>query len=114
MQTLFNVAIRDYMSPPSVEKIKAGRYEGKPGDVITVDARDKYKVTGVIISIVNARNQEVECGIGVLNPFKCFEWNFEAKESNPLWQGGRIVVEIRDLPGNTVKSVLELNPDISA
>ena len=114
MQTLFNVAVRDFMSLPRIEKIRAGSYHGNPGDVITIEARDNYKVTGVIISIVNARKQEIECGIGVQNPFELFEWNFEAKETNPFWAGGRIEVVVRDLPGNTVKSVLELDPDTSA
>jgi hypothetical protein len=34
------------------------------------------------------------------------DWVYEAKEQNPFWQGGKIVVRVKDNPGNEVRSVL--------
>lgn len=107
-QTVYNIAVSDALTKPIINKIDPGRYEGKPGGVIVVDARDKYRVTGVMVSIIDSRGEEIECGIAVNDPLKSMDWVYEAKEQNPFWQGGKIVVTVRDNPGNEVRSVLGL------
>jgi hypothetical protein len=102
MQTVWNVAVADYMKKPQINEIDVHNYKGQAGNTIRVAARDNFQVAGVILSIVDAQGFEVEGGMAVEMPNG--NWIYKAMEPNPSWHGGRIVVRITDLPGNVVKT----------
>jgi hypothetical protein len=103
MQTIWNVAVADYMKKPQIKEIDVHNYKGQKGNTIRVAARDNYRVAGVIVSIVDARGFEVESGMAV-EMLSSNEWIYKAMEPNTSWQGGRIVVRVTDSPGNIVKT----------
>jgi hypothetical protein len=100
MQYAWNVAISDFMLNPEICEIKLEKYQGRRGDTIRVTAHDKYQVAAVIVTILNALGLEVESGMAVHMPNG--DWVYQAKEENPRWRGGSVVVEVRDVPGNRV------------
>jgi len=101
MQTVWNVAVADYMKKPQIKEIDIHNYKGQKGNTIRVVARDNYRVAGVIVSIVDAQGFEVESGMAVEMPNNC-DWIYKAMEPNLSGQGGRIVVRVTDSPGNVV------------
>jgi len=102
MQTIWNVAVADYMKKPQINEIDVHNYKGQKGNTIRVIAWDNYRVAGVIVSIVDARGIEVESGMAVEMPNS--NWIYKAMEQNPSWRGGRIVVRVTDSPGNLVQT----------
>lgn len=103
MQTVWNVAVADYMKKPQIEEIDISHYKGRKGNTIRVAARDNYRVAGVIVSIIDARGFEVESGMAV-EMYHAPDWIYKVMEPNPSWQGGRIVVRVSDSAGNVVKT----------
>jgi hypothetical protein len=101
MQTVWNVAVADYMKKPQIKEIDIHNYKEQKGNTIRVVARDNYRVAGVIVSIVDARGFDVESGMAVEMPNNC-DWVYKAMEPNPYMQDGRIVVRVTDSPGNVV------------
>jgi len=105
MQSAWNMAISDYMLNPEIGKIDLSEYHGKKGDIINVEAHDRYSVAAVLVFIYNALGQEVESGLAVSLPWEHI-WIYEAREDNRLWQGGKIVIRVCDSPGNVVTASL--------
>jgi hypothetical protein len=98
-QTVWNVAIADYMRRPEIAEIDVWNYKGKAGNTIRVKAIDNYIVASVIVTIINALGFEVESGMAVQMPGSEV-WVYKALEQNPEWRGGRVVVRVTDSPGN--------------
>jgi hypothetical protein len=107
MQTVWNVAVADYMKRPQITEIDVSRYRGLRGNIIRVRAKDNYFVAGVVVRIVDAQGVEVESGMAVSIPGRG-EWIYKALEENYGWKGGRVVVRITDLPGNVVRAEVSL------
>ena len=114
-QSAFNVAVRDYMTPPKIEKIDILQYKGEAGGVVRIDVEDLFEVKGVKVSIVDAAGIELEGGEAIPSPYySTFHWGYEAKTENPGWQEGRFIVTIRDIPGNEVSAILERDPSFKS
>ena len=62
------VAMTDFLHSPEVREIITRDYEGKPGDLIHVVARDDFKVAKVIVSILDPKGEILEKGICELDP----------------------------------------------
>jgi hypothetical protein len=104
MQTVWNVAVADYMKKPEIREVDLSSYRGKKGDTIQVNAQDNYRVAAVIVTILNAQGLETESGLAVeMLSQGC--WIYKVMAPVPGWEKGRIVVRVTDSPGNTVKSV---------
>jgi hypothetical protein len=95
----WNLAISDYLRNPKISEIDLEDYHGQKGDTIKVEAHDRFRVAAVIVTILNSLGFEVESGMAV-NVGDM--WVYEAKEHNPMWKGGKVIVEARDFPGNRV------------
>jgi hypothetical protein len=108
MQTVWNVCVADYMKKPEIQEIDVRNYKGQKGNTIRVTALDNYCVAAVIVTILNSQGFEVESGLAVEMPDGS-GWIYKAMETNPHWEGGRIVVTVKDSPGNTVKTFRELS-----
>jgi len=107
-QTIWNVAVADYMLNPTIDMIDLREYEGNKGDAIVVVANDKYAVASVVVSILDAQGLEVEKGNAVVDYTP--GWTYTAKKNNRKWKECRVVVEVTDVPGNIVSgfSMVEL------
>jgi hypothetical protein len=104
-QHKFNMAVADYMVKPKINEVDIDNYKGAEGNLIRVDASDNYKVAGVIVMILNAAGLMIESGMAVEYPYSgCGEWIYKTMESNPEWQGGKVVVRVTDSPGNIVQT----------
>jgi len=99
-QTVWNVAVADYMLNPTIDKIDVSEYEGKKGDTIVVIANDKYAVARVVVSILDAQGLEIESGAAVCDYTP--GWTYTSIKKNPKWKECRVNVEISDVPGNIV------------
>lgn len=108
--TVHNVAVKDFMTLPKINKIDIGLYKGEPGNFIIVDVFDLYEVKAVNVSIMDGAGAEIEGGAAVMVRDSYFHWTYETKTSIPGWQEGRFIIKIRDIPGNEVMAILEKDP----
>jgi hypothetical protein len=100
-QTLWNVAVSDYMLKPRMNEMLVMDKHGRKRNTSRNEAKDKAGVKGVIVSIVNSRGFEVEGGIADQMPYTG-HWVYNPEGNNPLWKGIKIVVKATDPPGNGV------------
>jgi hypothetical protein len=98
--TAYNIAFRDYMKAPVVKSIDLSKYNGQPGSLIIVKAKDDFRVASVHVSIHTATGVFIESGNAVLNPINRNKWNYTAIEANSNIGGFVIKAEAFDLPGN--------------
>jgi hypothetical protein len=102
-QTVWNVAISDYMKRPEIAEIDVWNYKGQTGNTIRVKASDNYGIVSVIVIIIKASGLEVERGMAVQMPGSEV-WVYKATEKNLEWIGGRVVVRVTDSPGNVTRA----------
>jgi hypothetical protein len=102
-QTVWNVAISDYMKRPEIADIDVWNYKGQAGNAIRVKASDNYGIASVVVMIFNASGFEVESGMAVQMPGSEV-WVYKTKEENTEWKGGKVVVRVTDRPGNVTQS----------
>jgi hypothetical protein len=100
-QTIWNVAVADYMLRPEITTTDISGYKGVKGDIIRVEAHDRYSIAAVLVFVYNALGLEVESGLATQNLSDGY-WHYRTQEDNPLWKGGRIVFRVSDSPGNVV------------
>ena len=107
--TPYNAAISDFMSRPVVERVDVSGYKGLPGNVVTVSVWDKWNIEGVDVVIFNARGEVIESGAAVPRQFSGnTEWDYTATVENPDYRSCRILVRVKDRPGNTVEAVVDV------
>src|ERR1039457_1629745 len=108
-QSIWQAAMSDFLKKPGISLIDAGGYKGRKGDVIRIRAVDNFLVSSILITIINALGIEVEsCVIPNPNPGSMVELEYKTMESNPDWQGGRVVVRVTDSPGNVANAFRDL------
>ena len=100
MQTVWNVAVADFMLNPTIDRMDVSNYGGKKGDTIVVVANDKYAVSSVVVSILDAQGLEIESGAAVCDWTP--GWTYTTVKNNRKWRGCKVVVEVTDRPGNVV------------
>jgi hypothetical protein len=105
-QSSWNASISDFLLKPEIKTIDTSKYNGKEGDIIKIDAYDKFKVASVIVMIINALGLQIENGPAVQKPTG--EWFYKVSAENPDWKGTRIVVKVSDLPGNVVQAEVDV------
>jgi hypothetical protein len=108
--TPYNAAISDFLSRPVVDRVDVTGYQGLPGNVVTVSVWDKWKVEGVSMVIFNVRGEVVECGAAVPREFsENTEWDYTATVENDDYKSCRILIRVKDRPGNVVESSVVFN-----
>ena len=93
MLNAYNVAVRDWFRPPVIHRL--GRY----GAAIRIWATDDVQVAGVTVFVKDEKGEILERGKAVQGRGDWWEYVPSAM--------GRVLVEARDLPGNTVTAELE-------
>ena len=108
----YQVAVADSMNSPIVDYIKTPDYTGAIGDVITIKARDDFKVVRVEVKIVSANGKIIEKGDATRLLRKPNIWKYKATAVNPTAKGTVIKIRAFDIPDNiglgeiTLKDVL--------
>jgi hypothetical protein len=101
--TTYNLALKDILNPPSIQKIDTSGYHGNPGDKIRVTADDIFALVKVAIRIVDANRNMVEEGVCVFS-LPTGTYDYSATKVVPDLSRVTVKVTARDMPGNeTVK-----------
>ena len=104
----FNMAIRDFMTPPTVELIDAVGYNGTAGSIISIIAEDDFRVIAAVVTIRTAAGDLLEKGHAILDPMNLAKWDYTATQVNPASAGSIISVVVRDVPGNTASKEITI------
>lgn len=100
----YALALKDAHSFPEVRRIITGKYKGAVADVITIRARDVFKLDNVRVVIMSAAGVLIEEGQAAAAGGRSKDWKYTATAANPALPGTRIIVTATDVPGNeTVK-----------
>lgn len=94
----YNMAFRDRFKAPVITEIDIGNYSGSPGDIIRIEAIDDFRVESVQVSILTAAGIVLEEGPAVASPEGT--WFYTATNVNANRAGGKVLVQVSDLPGN--------------
>ncbi|MGA3014400.1 MAG: hypothetical protein ABSD71_10240 [Bacteroidales bacterium] len=106
----YHAAISDFMTRPVIERVDVSDYQGHPGDVVTVSAWDKWNIEGVGIVIFNALGDVIEFGAAVPREFSGnMEWDYTATVEDVDYKSCRILVRVKDRPGNVVESEVDID-----
>ena len=105
----YHAAISDYLSRPVIERVDADGYKGLPGNVVTVSVWDKWEIEGVDMVIFNSLGEVIECGAAVPRQFSAnTEWEYKATVENDDYKSCRILVRVKDHPGNIVEAEVDI------
>ena len=96
----YALALKDAHSFPEVRRIITGKYKGIVGDVITIKAKDVFRLDNVKVVIMSAANALIEEGQAVAVGSKSKDWQYITTAANPAVPGTRIIITATDLPGN--------------
>ena len=96
----YHVALVDYLNAPTVDYVKAQQYTGAVGDIVTIKARDDFKVVRVRVEITNRIGEVLERGEAERFIRKPFIWKYKVSVTNPDIKGTVIRATAFDRPGN--------------
>ena len=105
----YQVAVADAMNSPIVVYIKTPDYSGAIGDVITIKARDDFKVVRVAVKIVSAHGKIIEKGDATRLLRKPNIWKYNATAFNATVKGTVIKIRAYDIPDNEGQGEITLN-----
>jgi hypothetical protein len=103
----FNRAVTDAYYPPKIIKVKTDKYSGRPGDSLTVEATDDFKVAVVRVTIHDANFRLIEEGDAVMQ-INELDWLYVVTAANESLAGSKITVVAADLPGNRTSLTVTL------
>ena len=106
---VYHAAMSDFMTKPKVQKVELTTYRGQPGNMIRISAWDKFRVETVSVMILNKMGQLIEKGPAVARTFSGNrEWDYIATVENVDYKSCRILVRVKDLPGNTIEAEADI------
>lgn len=97
--TPYNLALKDFFNPPVISGVDLTAYIGDVGNPISVSATDDTRLVDVTVQIFDDSDNLLEAGAAIQQGEQDV-WIYMATTSNSLPSGSRVVVEVRDLPGN--------------
>ncbi|MFA0962935.1 hypothetical protein AB9P05_14115 [Roseivirga sp. BDSF3-8] len=104
-----NLAVRDYMHAPEVEKVVAEAFRGKMGDVLEVYASDDFGICSLQVTVMDGRGMVLEggeCNDLVVNELYAYELKGDVDMVKGVW----VRVEAADAAGNVTVYEQELYP----
>ena len=106
---VYHAAMSDCMTKPKVQKVDLVSYRGQTGNVIRIRAWDKFRVETVNVMILNNKGQLIEKGTAVAKIFSGNrEWDYTATVENVDYKSCRILVRVKDRPGNVVEAEVDI------
>jgi hypothetical protein len=103
-QTAFNVAFIDAYYAPKITALRFDLYRGMAGDLIRITSTDKYKVTEVMVNIIDLNEKLVECGYAIRQT-NHGQWLYTATKTITKLPGTTVRVTAIDVPQN--RSIIE-------
>jgi len=94
-------AMTDYLRKPRMIDCNTDNYTGVVGTTIDVTAFDDFKLTSVQVKILSATGTVIEQGTAVSQTLTPSIYRYTATAANSTLRGSKIVVTLRDKPGNT-------------
>ena len=108
-QDVFHAAMSDCLTKPKIQKVDLTAYRGQPGSVIRIRAWDKFRVETVSVMIMNKMGQLIESGPAVAKSFSGNrEWDYVATVENVDYKSCRILLRVKDRPGNLVETEVDI------
>ncbi|MCF6407098.1 hypothetical protein L3C95_29655 [Chitinophaga filiformis] len=96
-QNAYNMAVKDAYRSPEIQSIRLEKEE------VVVTAKNEFRVAEVEVKVVDADGVVTESGQAVLG-WNGVDWHYKA---TALPAGGKVIVEVENLPGRyTVKELL--------
>lgn len=92
-----NLAIRDAMRAPVVERVDLSGYSGKAGQVVRIQATDDFRVVEVSVCVSNCLGEVIEEGNADLD---ANGWCYTARTEVAPGQSVLLTVRAKDTPGN--------------
>ena len=99
----YAAALADYLKRPVVESVDVSGYQGNAGDVIVVKASDVARTLMVAVSVFGVDGNVIDHGDAVENVFTD-SYVFRASHRNAFVRGSKVLVTVKDRPGNIVVS----------
>ena len=104
----YAAAVADYLKAPQINSVITSGYQGVIGNEIVVRATDNFKVVSVHVMVSKADGSVIEQGDAVLNVASIDEFIFKATVANAQVAGTKVLVTVRDKPGNLVTQSIVL------
>jgi hypothetical protein len=98
-QNVYSRALEDFINPPAVVGITSRAYTGAVGDILTIRAKDDFRVANVLVEIYAADGTLLEQG-NCLQNNNGVDYTYTAKQVNPSLAGCTIKAIAFDVPGN--------------
>ncbi|WP_410221255.1 hypothetical protein [Pedobacter sp.] len=98
-QTAYNVAFKDFLTPPVLHLVDWSKYTGAIGDTITCRITDIMAVVSVKVSLYGTNDELIEEGMAVQSSLK-LDWVYTATTAHAPVAGTRMVVQMTDTPQN--------------
>jgi len=106
---VYHAAMSDCLTKPKVKKVDLVSYRGQKGNVISILAWDKFRFETVSVMILNNKGQLVEKGSAVSRLYSANrEWDYLATVDNVDYKSCRILVQVKDRPGNIVEALIDV------
>ncbi len=94
------VAVKDWMTPPTVTAIDLSHYSKHAGDAIYIAAQDDFEVTGVTVAIEDNAHVAVESGTATFDATSG-SWKYLATVDASAKAGLTVKATAQDRPGNS-------------
>lgn len=104
-QSAYNVAFKDFLKAPVVNRVFMDNYQGTIDDVIGFRIVDVLEVKSVNVEIKDQDGNLIEEGAAVKQFDDGIDWIYTATEENEDWQTSQLTLTIVDTPGNVYKVV---------
>ena len=96
-QTIYNVAVADYMKNLRVDKVDLSGYRGHAGDTIVVKAKGNYAVNAIILTILSSQGLLVET-LQQTHSEPGNNYVFHTTEENTHYRKSRIIIKVCNSP----------------
>ena len=104
-QTLYRVALADFMKAPKIKEVNMDEYTGLKGSRIVIRAIDDFMVKEVVVAIYATDATLVEQGFAAKH-INGLDWIYTATQNNQV--GAKIVITASDIPGNHTVSQIDM------
>jgi len=110
-QTAYNVAVKDFFTPPTVRRLDDRAYNGVVGDVISFIIKDVLMVKEVMLEILDDGGAIIEAGYAEVVDTQGIEWLYTATVDNTDYSSCTFRVTMTDTPGNTYSEAISYGED---
>ncbi|MFI2743383.1 hypothetical protein ACG2LH_11635 [Zhouia sp. PK063] len=108
-QSAYNMAIKDYLTPPLLASANCSSYTGKIGSTITLAISDVLAVVTVKIVLYTNDGTLVEEGMAVQDAENAMFWVYTATAVNTPVSGMVLMAYLTSTPGNVYKHELVIS-----